>query len=75
MGDVKANQLKPHHFSVLHYWNMGVRSARKVHQETKRSLSTNSYKLKKLRTQGPSDYRLGNGRKRVIGANHSRALG
>lgn len=71
---VKANQLKPHHISVLHYWNMRIHSARKIHQETKIPLSTISYQLKKLRTQGSLDYRPGNARKRVIGANHSRAL-
>jgi transposase len=72
---VKTNQLKPHHISVLHYWNMGIRCARKIHQETKIPLSKISYQLKKLRTQGSSEYQPGNGRKRVIGPKYSRAVG
>ena len=71
----KASDLKSHHISVLHYWNMGVRSARKIHRDTKLPLSTISYQLKKLRTQRSLEYRAGNVRKRKIGAKHSRALG
>jgi hypothetical protein len=37
---VKTTDLKPHHISVLHYWNMGIRSARKIHRDTKIPLST-----------------------------------
>lgn len=72
---VKTNNLKTHHISVLHYWNMGIRSARKVHRDTKIPLSTISYQLKKLRTQGSLQHRAGNGRRRMIGAKSSRALG
>jgi len=71
----KPTTQKPYHISVLHYWNMGIRSARKIHRYTKLPLSTISYQLKKLRTQGSLEYRPGNGRKRMIDAKCSRALG
>ena len=54
---VKTNSLKPHHISVLHYWNMRIRSARKIHRDTKISLSTISYQLKRLRTQDSLQHR------------------
>ncbi|CAF1564225.1 unnamed protein product [Rotaria magnacalcarata] len=38
---------------------MGVRSARKIHRDTKIPLSTVSYQLKKLRTQGSLQRRQG----------------
>ena len=49
---VKVANLKPYHISILHYWNMEIRSARKIHAATKSPLSTISYQLKKLRTEG-----------------------
>ncbi|CAF4530673.1 unnamed protein product, partial [Rotaria magnacalcarata] len=54
---------------------MGVRSARKIHRDTKIPLSTISNQLKKLRTQGSLQRRQGNGRKRKIDAKCARALG
>ncbi|CAF4508435.1 unnamed protein product, partial [Rotaria sp. Silwood2] len=54
---------------------MGIRSARKIHGDTKIPLSTIIYQLKKLRTQGSLQHRAGNGRRRKIGAKASRALG
>ncbi|CAM4961677.1 unnamed protein product [Rotaria socialis] len=54
---------------------MGVRSARKIHGDTKVTLPTISYQLKKLRTQGSLQHRQGNGRKRKIDAKCARALG
>ncbi|CAF1112995.1 unnamed protein product [Didymodactylos carnosus] len=71
----KTNSLKSHHISVLHYWNIGSRSARKIHRATEIPLSTISYQLKKLKAQGSLQYRAGNGRKRKIDAKCSRALG
>jgi hypothetical protein len=32
---LKTNRLKIHHISILHYWNMGIRSVRKIHWDTK----------------------------------------
>ncbi|CAF3560412.1 unnamed protein product [Rotaria socialis] len=72
---VKINNLKSHKISVLHYWNLGLRSTRKIHRDTKIPLSTISYQLKKLRTQGSLKHRQGNGRKRKIDAKRARALG
>ncbi|CAF1253589.1 unnamed protein product [Rotaria magnacalcarata] len=54
---------------------MGVRSVKKIHRDTKIPLSTISYQLKKLRTQGSLQRRQGNGRKRKIDAKCARALG
>ncbi|CAF3766670.1 unnamed protein product [Rotaria socialis] len=72
---VKINNLKSHKISVLHYWNLGLRSARKIHRDTKIPLSTISYQLKKLRTQGSLKHRQGNGQKRKIDTKRARALG
>ncbi|CAF4468229.1 unnamed protein product [Rotaria sp. Silwood2] len=54
---------------------MEIRSARKIHGDTKIPLSTIIYQLKKFRTQGSLQHRAGNGRRRKIGAKASRALG
>ncbi|CAF3388807.1 unnamed protein product [Rotaria sp. Silwood2] len=71
----KVANLKPHHISVLHYWNKGIRSARKIHAATKIPLSTISYQLKKLRTEGSLQHRKGNGRKHLVHGKCSQALG
>ncbi|CAF1318243.1 unnamed protein product [Didymodactylos carnosus] len=71
----KTNSLKSHHISVSHYWNIGILSVRKIHRATKIPLSTISYQLKKLKTQGCLQYRASNGRKRKIDAKCSQALG
>ncbi|CAF1476176.1 unnamed protein product [Rotaria sordida] len=54
---------------------MGIRSARKIHRDTKIPLSTISYQLKKLRTQGSLQHQAGNDQRCKIGAKCSRALG
>ena len=72
---VKVVNLKPYHIFILHYWNMGIRSARKIHAATKIPLSTISYQLKKLRTEGSLQYRKCYGRKRMIYGKYSQALG
>ena len=72
---VKVANLKPYYISILHYWNMKICSARKIHAATKIPLSTISYQLKKLRTEGSLQHRKGNGRKRMIYGKYSQALG
>ena len=59
---VTTNILKPHHIPVLHYWNMGIHAAIKIHLDTKVPLSTIRYQLKNLRTECSLQHRAGNRR-------------
>ena len=72
---VKVANLKPYHISILHYWNMGIRSARKIHAAMKIPLSTISYQLKNLRTEGSLQHWKGNDRKQIIYGEYSQGLG
>ena len=72
---VKVANLKPYHISILHYWNMEIRWARKIHAATKIPLCTIGYQLKKLRIEGSLQHRKGNGRKRMIYGKYSQASG
>ena len=60
--------------SILYYWSNGIRSARFIHRETKISLSTIKYNIKKLKETNSLKHRSGNGRPRVINSVGSRPI-
>ena len=69
------DRLKSCHIFVLHYWNMGIHSAKKIHRYTKIPSSTISYQFKRQGIQAFPEYQAATGRKLVIDAKCSRKLG
>jgi len=61
--------------TILHYWNQGIRNGDRIHALTKINRSTVFYNLKKLREKENVDHRKGNGRRKKITAEASRAIG
>jgi transposase len=61
--------------TILHLWNNGVCKANEINNRTNIPLSTIYDNIKKLKTTGNLDHARGNGRKKKITAEASKALG
>jgi transposase len=68
-------RLSKNQISILHYWNNGIRSAHFIHRETKISLSTVKYNIKKLKETKSLKHRAGNGRPPATSSSATRAIG
>lgn len=69
------SNLKGQRETVLHYWRIGVRKAREIHNKTKIPLRTIQRNLKKFRQFGSIRRKTGSGRPRKINAVEARAIG
>jgi hypothetical protein len=63
---ISSSDFKKHPISILHYCNKAVRSARKIHHETKISLRTNYCNNNKLNQLNLLKYRAKNSQPRVL---------